>query len=115
MQSVILVPERTMVSSPMTVVPSSITLGYSTESFPMVTPASIHVEAGSIIRHPGIEPAMTNLLPHDLFGFSQLAPRIDAKSFVRILEPNSRHTASLLDRHLHDVRQVKFSLAHCSD
>jgi hypothetical protein len=60
--------------------------------------------------YPGIEPAMTDLPPHDLFGFGQLAPCVDAKAFVRILEPNRRHSASLLDRHLHDVRQVKFSL-----
>ena len=53
---------------------------------------------------------MANLLSNRLFGLGQLSPRVDAEPFIRILKPNRRHSVPLLDGHLHDVRQIKFSL-----
>src|SRR4029078_12186525 len=51
---------------------------------------------GGRIDNPdaGIEPAMTDLSSHDLFGFDQLGPCVDAEALVRILEPKRRHSPS---------------------
>ena len=61
-------------------------------------------------RHPGIQPAVPNLLPHHLFGFSKLSARIHAKPFVGIVEQHSGHTPSGMFREMDDIRQVIFPL-----
>src|SRR6185295_15668650 len=58
----------------------------------------------------GIQPAVSNLLPHHLLSISELSARIDAKSFVGIVQHDSGHTPSGMSREMDDVRQIILSL-----